>query len=194
MFGAIPLPVFCATNAPLWRPPDLQRGFRRGCRTGDVCFLATSTRGRHWGLQAALRLLKRSLYPLVNNAAKQDIWTIKVTEAVKPGAGFFLFFLKCDSLEIFFIWQSWVVTAVCRLSLTVEWGPISTCGVRASYCHGPSRCGADLVVAEQGLSSCGSHAYLLHCMWNLPRPGIEPESPALASGFLTIGPRRKSWS
>ena len=25
-------------------------------------------------------------------------------------------------------------------------------------------------------------------MWKLPRPGLEPVSPALASGFLTIGP------
>ena len=25
-------------------------------------------------------------------------------------------------------------------------------------------------------------------MWNLPEPGIEPTSPALADGFLTTGP------
>ena len=25
-------------------------------------------------------------------------------------------------------------------------------------------------------------------MWDLPRPGIEPQSPALAGGFLTTGP------
>ena len=38
-----------------------------------------------------------------------------------------------------------------------------------------------------GLSSCGTQAYL-HCsMWNLPRLGIEPVSPAMAGGFLTIG-------
>ena len=29
-------------------------------------------------------------------------------------------------------------------------------------------------------------------MWGLPRPGIEPVSPALASKFLTTGPQRKS--
>ena len=32
-------------------------------------------------------------------------------------------------------------------------------------------------------------------MWNLPRPGIEPVSSALADGFLTTGPPGKSsWS
>ena len=29
-------------------------------------------------------------------------------------------------------------------------------------------------------------------MWNLPEPGIEPVSPALAGGFLTAGPLGKS--
>ena len=31
-----------------------------------------------------------------------------------------------------------------------------------------------------------------HGMWDLPRPGIEPMSPALAGGFLTTGPPGKS--
>ena len=30
-------------------------------------------------------------------------------------------------------------------------------------------------------------------MWRLPRPGIEPMSPALAGGFLTTRPPGKSW-
>ena len=30
-------------------------------------------------------------------------------------------------------------------------------------------------------------------MWDLPRPGIEPVSPALASRFLTTAPPGKSW-
>ena len=29
-------------------------------------------------------------------------------------------------------------------------------------------------------------------MWNLPRPGLEPTSPALAGGFLTTVPPGKS--
>ena len=30
-----------------------------------------------------------------------------------------------------------------------------------------------------------------HGMWDLPGPGIEPRSPALASGFLTTEPPGK---
>ena len=30
-------------------------------------------------------------------------------------------------------------------------------------------------------------------MWNLPRPGIESMSPALAGGFLTTRPPGESW-
>ena len=41
------------------------------------------------------------------------------------------------------------------------------------------------------LSSCGSRAQLLHGMWDLPRPGLEPMSPALADRFSTTAPPRK---
>ena len=41
------------------------------------------------------------------------------------------------------------------------------------------------------LSSCGSRAQLLHVMWDLPRPGFKPVSPALAGGFLTTAPPGK---
>ena len=30
-------------------------------------------------------------------------------------------------------------------------------------------------------------------MWDLPGPGLEPVSPALAGGFLTTAPPEKSW-
>ena len=42
-----------------------------------------------------------------------------------------------------------------------------------------------------GFSSCGTGAQLLHGMWDLPGPGLEPVSPALAGGFLTTAPPRK---
>ena len=50
--------------------------------------------------------------------------------------------------------------------------------------------------AEHGLqtrrlSSCGSRAQLLRGMWDLPRPGLEPVSPALAGGFITTAPPGK---
>ena len=41
------------------------------------------------------------------------------------------------------------------------------------------------------LSSCGSRAQLLRGMWDLPRPGLEPVSPALAGRFSTAAPPGK---
>ena len=41
------------------------------------------------------------------------------------------------------------------------------------------------------LSSCGSRAQLLRGMWDLPRPGLEPVSPALAGGLSTTAPPGK---
>ena len=42
------------------------------------------------------------------------------------------------------------------------------------------------------LSSCGARVSSSHSMWDLPRPGIKPMSPALAGGFLTTRPPGKS--
>ena len=41
------------------------------------------------------------------------------------------------------------------------------------------------------LSNCGSRAQLLHGMWDLPGPGHEPVSPALAGRFSTTAPPGK---
>ena len=41
------------------------------------------------------------------------------------------------------------------------------------------------------LSSCGSRAQLLRGTWDLPRPGLEPVSPALAGRFSTTAPPGK---
>ena len=41
------------------------------------------------------------------------------------------------------------------------------------------------------LSSCGSRAQLLRGMWDLPRPGLEHVSPALAGTFSTTAPPGK---
>ena len=41
------------------------------------------------------------------------------------------------------------------------------------------------------LSSCGSRAQLLRDMWDPPRPGLEPASPALAGRPSTTAPPGK---
>ena len=55
--------------------------------------------------------------------------------------------------------------------------------------HGLSSCG--LQALERRLSSRGARAYWLCGMWDLPGPGIEPVSPALAGGFSTTAPPGK---
>ena len=45
-----------------------------------------------------------------------------------------------------------------------------------------------------GFSSCGAQALLLCGMWDLPGPGLELMSPALAGRFLTTAPPGKSLS
>ena len=65
-------------------------------------------------------------------------------------------------------------------------------GVRASVvvAHGLSSCG--LRALECRLSSCGARAYLFRGMWDLPGPGIELVSLALAGRFLSTAPPGKS--
>ena len=74
----------------------------------------------------------------------------------------------------------------------------SSCGKRGPLfiaVHGPLTIAASLVAEHRlqtrRLSSCGSRAQLFHGMWNLPRPGLEPMSPALAGRFSTIAPPGK---
>ena len=73
--------------------------------------------------------------------------------------------------------------------VTVE-GATLFCSVQASHCGGLFYCVAWTL--EHGLSGCGTWAWTLHGMWNLPRPGIELVSPALAGRFVTVGSPEKS--
>ena len=74
----------------------------------------------------------------------------------------------------------------------------SSCGKRGPLfiaVHGPLTIAASLVAEHRlqtrRLSSCGSQAQLLCRMWDLPRPGLEPVSPALAGGFSITAPQGK---
>ena len=55
--------------------------------------------------------------------------------------------------------------------------------------HAGFSCGSQAL--EYKLNS-GTRAQPPHGMWNVPRPGIKPVSPALAGRFLTTGPPVKS--
>ena len=74
----------------------------------------------------------------------------------------------------------------------------SSCGKRGPLfiaVRGPLSIAACLVAEHRlqtrRLSSCGSRARLLRGMWDLPRPGLEPVSPALAGRFSTTAPPGK---
>ena len=70
-----------------------------------------------------------------------------------------------------------------------EWGPLFI------TVRGPLTVAASPVAEHRlqmrSLSSCGLRAQLLRGMWALPRPGLEPVSPALAGRFSTTAPPGK---
>ena len=120
----------------------------------------------------------------------------------------FIYFYKFLYLLIYF-WLRWVFVPARGLSLVAARGSYSL-----SWCAGfslqwllllrstgSSHMGSVVVVRglsscgswapECRLSSCGAWASFLHGMWDLPRPGLEPVSPALAGAFLTTAPQGK---
>ena len=70
-----------------------------------------------------------------------------------------------------------------------KWGPLFI------MVHGPLIIAASLVeehrLQTRRLSNCGSRARSLRGMWDLPRPGLEPVSPALAGRLSTTAPPGK---
>ena len=99
------------------------------------------------------------------------------------------FFINLKKI-IIKLWLLWVLDAVRGLSLVAAsgatlWPCCSGCSLRRLLC-----CAAQ--VPEQKLRGCGACAWLLCSLWDLPRSGIEPVSPALPGGFLTLGPPGKS--
>ena len=74
----------------------------------------------------------------------------------------------------------------------------SSCGKRGPLfivVHGPLTIAASLFAEHRlqtrRLSSCGPWAQLLCSMWDLPRPGLKPVSPALAGRLSTTAPPGK---
>ena len=96
--------------------------------------------------------------------------------------------------------QGLLLVVVCGLlivvaSLVVEHG-LQVCRLQQLWhtgsvvvAHRLSSCGSWAL--EHRLSSCGAQAQLLGGMWDLPGPGLEPVSPAMAGGFSTTTPPGK---
>ena len=77
-------------------------------------------------------------------------------------------------------------------------GAFSSCGKRGPLLiavRGPLTIAASLVsehrLQMRRLSNCGPRAQLLRGMWDLPRPELEPVSPALAGRLSTTTPPGK---
>ena len=115
--------------------------------------------------------------------------TIKLPKFIKldPYNGYIL-------LHITMLHELYLFSFDCAGSLLLH-GLFSSCSVQASHCSGVSRCGARALgrtdfsscgsqALGHRLSSCGAWASLLRGMWDLPRLGIKPMSPALAGEFF----------
>ena len=84
-------------------------------------------------------------------------------------------------LRIIFFWLCWVFFAAHGLSLVLV-----SRGCTLVVAHGLRICSSRAL--EQRLNSWCTRAWLLCGIWDLPRSGIEPASPALAGGFLIPEP------
>ena len=92
-------------------------------------------------------------------------------------------------IHLLIFWWHWVFIAAGGLSLAV---------VNRGYSLLP-RVGFSLlwllllqIMGSKGTQASVVVASRLHSMWNFPRPGIKPMSPALAGGFLFSVPPGKS--
>ena len=102
----------------------------------------------------------------------------------------FFFFLYLNICYYYFFKFIYLFLAVLGLRFCAR--AFSSCGKRGPLfiaVRGPVTIAASLVAEHRlqtrRLSSCGSRAQLLRGMWDLPRPGLEPLSPALAGRFST---------
>ena len=108
--------------------------------------------------------------------------------------------LCCLLFEYIFIclfsyfWLCWVFIAVWAFLTCSAWASrysgFSCCRTQALGRLDFSRCG--LWALAHRLSSWSTRAQLLRSLWNPPRPGIKPLSPALAGGFFTTEPPRET--
>ena len=102
---------------------------------------------------------------------------------------FFLIFYLLFIIIFLFLAVLGFCFCVRAFSSCGEWGPLFI------VVRGPLTIAASLVAERRlqtrRLSSRGSWAQSLRGMWDPPRPGLEPVSPALAGGFSTTVPPGK---
>ena len=106
-------------------------------------------------------------------------------------------FSSCSNF-FFFFFKLIIYLFMAVLGLCFCARAFSSCGKRGPLfiaVRGPLTIAASPVAEHRlqtrRLSSCGSRAQLLRGMWDLPRPGLEPASPALAGRLSTTAPPGK---
>ena len=109
--------------------------------------------------------------------------------------------MECVQLALTFIFIFIFFLFMAVLGLRFCARAFSSCSKRGPLfiaVRGPLTIVASLVAEHRlqtrRLSSCSSRAQLLRGMWDLPRPGLKPVSPALAGGFSTTAPPGKPGS
>ena len=122
------------------------------------------------------------LRPMAVKALSLNPWSVR--EFPAPVIYFIYLLLRWVFLEHAGSLWLWWVEATLR------------CGEQASQCSGSSVAehglqGTDSVVVGYG-HGCGVWTRSLRDMWDLPRPGVEPASPALTCGLVTTGPPGQS--
>ena len=110
----------------------------------------------------------------------------------------FVYVYVCTSILAFFL-NLFIFMAVLGLPFCAR--ALSSCGKQGPLfiaVRGPLTIAASLVAEHRlqtrRLSSCGSRAQPLRVMWDLPRPGFEPVSPALAGRLSTTAPPGKPYT
>ena len=116
------------------------------------------------------------------------LWIVKHLHADPWNLNLYFFFFKYLFIYLF----------MTVLGLRFCARAFSSCGKRGPLLiavRGPLTIAASLVVEHRlqtrRLSNCGSRAQLLRGTWYLPRPGLEPVSPALAGRLSTTAPPGK---
>ena len=142
--------------------------------------------------QAAISLVLRLLPPFPNFKDLCDY--IGLTQIIQNN----LFILRSSAWQLFFTLYLFIYLFMAVLGLRFCARAFSSCGKRGPLfiaVRGPLTIVASLVAEHRlqmrRLSNCGSRAQLLCGMWDLPRPGLEPMSPALAGRFSTTVPPGK---
>ena len=108
------------------------------------------------------------------------------------------FFLNVRHQFFFFFFFFYLSLSMAVSGLRLCARAFSSCGKRGPLfiaVRGPPTIAAPPVTEHRlqmrRLSNCGSWAQSLHGMWDPPRPGLEPVSPALAGRFSTTAPPGK---